>query len=320
MPEAIEVTLTALHLNHKLKGKIIQDINILGGRYSRHPLEGLATMKKLFPLEVKKVKSKGKFMWFELADKAGNHHYLMNTFGLEGMWTFDKRSHSHVLLKVYDKNKKKQYTVYFTDQRNFGTVAFTSDRNVLAQKLQSIGEDLLRTPFSDEEFYDRIEQLVKDKNGKINKSKANKEIVKVLMDQTTTGGIGSGIGNYLASNILYRAKISPHRKLKDIYDNRKLADRLAQSIKYEMKVAFLTEDVGYMDHLDNKMAKFVNRLREQVKSNPNHKYNFHPDTKIGNKKFQFYVYRQKTDPKGHPVQRDVIIKGRGTYWSPSVQK
>jgi formamidopyrimidine-DNA glycosylase len=320
MPEAIEVTLTALHLNHKLKGKEITDISILGGRYSRHPLMGLVTMKKLFPLEIKKVKSKGKFMWFELSDKQGGNHYIMNTYGLEGMWTFDKRPHSNVLFKIKNKEKNKDYTLYFTDQRNFGTIAFTSDRDILGKKLQEIGEDLLKMPFSDVEFHDRIERIIKDKNGKIIKSKANKEIVKILMDQTVTGGVGSGIGNYLASNILYKAKISPYRKLKEFYDDEKLSDQLAEAIRYEMKLAYMTEDIGYMDHLDKKMTKFVDKLRSQIKKNPNHKYNFQSDTKIGNAKFKFDVYRQKTDPKGNPVKRDVIIKGRGTYWVPDVQK
>lgn len=320
MPESIEVTLTTLHLNHKLRSKVMTDIEILGGRYSRHPLGGLASMRKAFPLTIKRALSKGKFMWFELADRRGNDYYLMNTYGMEGMWNFQPRPHSNVLFKVYDPKKKKKHTLYFTDQRNFGTLCFTTDRNVLAIKLQSMGEDLLRTPFGSEELYDRIEHLVKNKSGTYNKSKANKEIVKVLMDQTRSGGIGSGIGNYLASNILYKAGISPYKTLKEIYQDRDLVKKLSDAIKYEIKLAYMTEDVGYMDHLDPKIEKFVKRLRNQIKKNSRHKYNFHPDVKLGRNKFKFYVYRQKKDPKGNTVKRDVIIKGRGTYWSPTIQK
>ena len=39
------------------------------------------------------------------------------------------------------------------------------------------------------------------------------------MNQTNKNGIGSGIGNYLAPEILYRAKISPHTKIINIYNN-----------------------------------------------------------------------------------------------------
>ena len=38
------------------------------------------------------------------------------------------------------------------------------------------------------------------------------------MDQTTRGGILSGIGNYLAAEILYAAKLSPKRKLSSLDD------------------------------------------------------------------------------------------------------
>ena len=210
--------------------------------------------------------------------------------------------------------------MYFVDSRNFGTLSFTQDRNILGEKLKHIGDDLLRTQFGNEEFCDRVASLVLDKNSKIVKSKANKPIVKILMDQRSTGGVGSGIGNYLASNILYRARISPHKKLKEIYDNKALCNKLAEAIRYEMKLGYMTEDVGYMEHLDHKMAKFVNKLRAQIKKNPNAKYNFQPDTKIGNSKFQFYVYRKKQDPNGNNVKREEIIKGRGTYWVPALQK
>ena len=40
MPEVVEVCLTALWLNSTLNGMKLKQINILGGRYSRHPLKG----------------------------------------------------------------------------------------------------------------------------------------------------------------------------------------------------------------------------------------------------------------------------------------
>ena len=48
------------------------------------------------------------------------------------------------------------------------------------------------------------------------------------MDQTA---IGSGIGNYLSAEILYRAKISPHKTIAQICRNKKISDRLAKAIQ-----------------------------------------------------------------------------------------
>ena len=105
MPEAIEVTLTALYLNHKLKNKKITEISILGGRYSRHPLHDLNMFRYKLPLKIIKIKSKGKFIWFELEDAAHISYFIMNTLGLEGMWTFEKMPHANVLFKIRVKIK-----------------------------------------------------------------------------------------------------------------------------------------------------------------------------------------------------------------------
>jgi len=80
------------------------------------------------------------------------------------------------------------------------------------------------------------------KNNKKNKTRYNKEIVRVLMEgQKKDNGIGSGLGNYLTVEILYNAKISPYKKLGEIYDSKKLTKSLSNSIKYIVKLCFLTK-------------------------------------------------------------------------------
>ena len=313
MPEVVEVTLTSLFLNHKLKNKILTGVEILGGRYSRHPLLGLPILQINVPLTIKKICSWGKFMWFE-GVSSKKRIYIMNTYGLEGMWGFTKQKHSNILFKLKHPTKQKTYNLYFTDSRNFGTLEITTVKKDLSEKLLGLGQDLLREDFSDEEFFDRVEKLCEKK------TVANKEIYKILMDQTSSTGLGAGIGNYLVSNILYTAGMSPHKKLKELCGNKNQCSKLSVAIRYELKLAYLTEDIGYMEHIDRKIDKFVKKLRDSIKANKNHKYNFHPDTHLGNAKFKFYVYRQKTDPDGHPVKGDEIIKKRTSYWSPAVQK
>jgi formamidopyrimidine-DNA glycosylase len=312
MPEVVEVALTALFLNDMLKNKKITKINIIGGRYSRHPLQGLSTLIKVTPLTVTRVNSKGKFMWFELTDSSDKKYYIMNTFGLEGNWTFDSKTHSNVSFGL--SNNK---TLYFNDSRNFGTLVFTSSKSKLDEKINDLGPDFLKLSFTDTEFHKRIQDYMTNKNGTISEPRKNKKIVQVLMEQSSDKGLGSGIGNYLVAEILYDARMSPHKTINEIYDDKGLSDALSGSIKRVIKLSFYTANVGYMEHLNNDMDQFVIKFRKDNKDL------YHKLTKIGKDKFTFKVYgmNKKKDPKGNPIKAEKdIIKGRTTYWSPVLQK
>ena len=187
-------------------------------------------------------------------------------------------------------------------------------------ELDNLGPDFLQTDFTYNEFYDRIKKYILNKNGQIVKSRGDKEIIKVLMDQKANTGIGSGLGNYLAVEALYRAKISPHKKMKEIYEDKILSNRLSKAIKYVVKLAYRTATIGYFTNMDTDWIKKFREKLDKHNDDDNYKYNFHPKTKIGNTVFKFNVYRQKTDPKGNKVKADKIINGRTTYWSPNVQK
>ena len=317
MPEIAEIILASLFLNSKFKNGKIVGIKILSGRYKRKPMTGLDGFKKSLPLIIKKVDSKGKFMWFDLYND-DTDYYILNTFGLTGEWMLKPNKSSRLVLTI--KKNKKTYELYYSDARNFGTMTFTPDKNILDNKLASLGPDLLKTSFTNKEFYERMYNYLYNKKGKLSTARANNPIVKVLMNQKSTTGLGCGIGNYLSAEILYRAKISPRKKIIDIYKNKNLASKLAESIRYTIKLTFLTADVGYLAHLDDNMTKWIATFRKRVIADKDHKYHYQPDTDIGHNKFQFDVYRQSNDPKGNPVIMDKIIPGRTTYWVKQVQK
>lgn len=320
MPESAEVTLTHLYLDTKLKDKWITNIIVIGGRYKRHSgIKGFDIFSKNFPLEILKLNSWGKFMWFELEDINHKKYYILNTFGLSGRWSFEKDKNSNVQFEILDKETKKTYDLYFIDPRNFGTLQFTDKKKDLADKLKKLAPDFLKTNFTEKEFYDRYMTFLKK-----SKKRQDMPIIKILMGQQISNGLGSGLGNYLAPEILYRAKISPHRKLKDLSKND--VYELSRQIKYVTKLCYLANDTGYMVHL----KEFVNNQRYNVKKGiyPN----YHPDVKImDNEKFAYQVYQQEKDPYGNIVKAEVIIKsgkkqndtkesGRTTYWVPEVQK
>lgn len=320
MPEIIEVNLTAQYLNHKLKGRYLSDIVILGGRYSRHPMIGLQYFKKNKPFIINKVDSKGKFLWFELSNDKKKECYIFNTFALEGHWGLIQEEHSGVKFIIKNKTKDKTYNLYYSDSRNFGTIKIVSNKKLLDAKLNSLGPDLLKIPLSNKEFDDRLYNYITNGKDKINKDKANKKIIEVLMDQSNKG-LGSGLGNYLAVEQLFLAGISPYSRIIDIYNNKTTSHKLAHAIRYVLRLAYMTSNVGYLEHLDKSIAKFIISLRKDIINGEKQDVNFYSDVILKKDDiFQFNVYQQKKDPYGNDIVASKIIKGRTTYWSPNIQK
>lgn len=288
MPEIAEVALTAEILNHELKNKLLLAFDFTSGRYTKNDPDGFSDFVEALPLKIKSVNSRGKFMWFELYDpknKKNDHWYIWNTFGLTGMWSMFEPRYQKALLSLSNDT-----AVYFSDMRNFGTFKFSTDKAELDEKLQELSPDFLK----DDDF-----DLVRIKKYKT-------EIVKILMDQKK---IGSGIGNYLVAEILYRAKISPHRKGNTL-TNAELRN-LEYWIKYVIKLAYMDNHVGYMINLKDESDKIE-------------KQNYHPDIELEEDTFNFLVYQKKEDPYGNKVKRDKIVGSgktmRTTFWVPAVQK
>lgn len=303
MPEGVEVCITALYLDKRIKNGKLTEFNILGGRYKRKQstLKGFSLLNSI-PLKIKSVNSKGKFLWIELE----NSLYIMNTFGLEGEWGFCQKKHSDIELVVRKNNKTLR--LYFTDSRKFGTFEITDKTDVLDKKINSLGIDLLKDNYTDDDIYNRMV--------KINKRNSKIKIIKILMDQKA--GIGSGLGNYLSVEILYHAKISPHTTIGTIVTNKKLAYELIHSIRYVLRLSYATSTEGYFNDCDPDFTKYLKHLHKKLHNNTS-KNNFQSQIKIGKNKFKFNVYLQKKDPHGNPIQRDKIISNRSTYWSPIIQ-
>ena len=135
MPEVCEVCLTSQYLSNII-GRSITNIEILKGRYIKTPIKG----KIKFPSKIIDVNSKGKFMWMTL-EHNGKTYYLLNTFGLTGQWSLEKLKYNNIKFKLNEGN------LYFGDMRNFGTIEFTDNIDVLNKKLNKLTPDFLKTSF-----------------------------------------------------------------------------------------------------------------------------------------------------------------------------
>ena len=296
MPELCEVVLTSQYLLTKLKNKFFINIKVISGKYKRNKLLGINYLinKKN---KITNIDTKGKFMWFELKDDNNDNIYILNWFGMTGEWSFEESNSARIMFTLSDNTK-----LYFIDQRNFGILQITKDRKILDDKLNTLAPDLLKSNFTIDDFHNWFsDYLIKFPKRK------NMKILNLLLKQDIDDGIASGIGNYLSSEILYRAKISPHKLIGDLTN--KEIDKLAKTIKIVVKMCYLTNKTGYMELFDDFIDDHMQKVKLGVFPN------YHPDIPINNiPEFKFLVYKLKEDKYGNKIIAEHIVPLRTTYW------
>jgi DNA-formamidopyrimidine glycosylase len=258
MPETVEVSIIVDKIEKKFKNSSIHNIVINSGRYMSHnyPI-GYTKFIKLLPSKIISFNTKGKFIYIILE----NNVSIWITFGLTGELSLQPTKYSHITFETNIGN------FYFNDVRNFGTIKFSFDKEELNKKLKTLGPDPL------------IEEITRNDFIKIlRRSNLQKKVIAtVLMNQK----IISGIGNYLRSEILYTAKISPFRKISDLTD---------QDLTTIWKA------------MNNIIMKSYNIQR-----------------KNGLHTYPFAIYQQNITPRGEKVLSK-SIDGRTVWYVPSVQK
>tara|TARA_Y100001938_G_C8031664_1_gene400975 strand:- start:247 stop:1053 length:807 start_codon:yes stop_codon:yes gene_type:complete len=193
MPEGPEVKRFGTDLARVVSGKTIKNIEVISGRYSKKPLPGLEEVKSQLPAKVIGVGVHGKFLYW-IVD---NGFFLHSSLGMTGHWGQKLRKHSRVEVTFHDDTK-----VYFTDQRNFGTLKFVYGKSALQKKIESLGPDMLAEDVSPFKFADRLRR------------KPKWPLSKVIMDQSVV----AGVGNYVKAEALWRAHLSPHRTVESLTD------------------------------------------------------------------------------------------------------
>lgn len=244
MPEGPEVAIITDGLNSLLKGKHILEITFNDkGRYKNKTPNGFDNFKEKMPINVKSIKCKGKFIYWEF----DNNEYMFNTLGMSGVWTLNEKKHTVLTIKYKNKiTDTKENYLYFDDVRHFATVKFVDSKNELNKKLKTIGPDMLNDDSIAFDDFDKI----------LNKHKT-KNITVVLMNQT----IISGVGNYLKSEVLYDTKISPHRDISSLTEQER--KKLFKSIREKTKKSYKSGGMSKRDYVDinNKAGNFGFQLQ-----------------------------------------------------------
>ena len=268
MPEGPELKILSDSLQYLVNSKIVQ-LKILSGRYSKPdkapPL--FSQLNQQFPLTISEINVKGKLLYFKLE----KDWILLNTMGMSGRWTTNYQKHCHLELLLDNQQK-----IWFCDPRCFGTIKILTKPKQLEKKLSSLGPDILNSTIEDQDFIT------------IMRKHANKNITKVLMTQS----IISGCGNYIKSEALYRARISPHNLVKDIDDDRLIT--LSQQLQQIANESYLSQGASISTY-----------------------YNL--DDSKGNFTFEFQVYGRKYDNDNNLIKREKTLDGRTSHWVPNIQ-
>lgn len=267
MPEGPECRKYGQDLARRISGKTLKSIEIVSGRYLKKEPTGLEAFRNHLPMKIVGAGTHGKFIYWILGEELS----IWSTLGMTGSWSSEKTKHTRLCFILNDG------PVYYNDQRNFGTLKFVRGKFQLIEKLKSMGPDMLAEDVSDEDFMSAIQK------------KPNWEITKALMDQS----IIAGVGNYIKSDSLWLAGISPKRTVGSLTEQELCA--LNRSIKHIMRESFQSGGAT---------------IRTYKSFNGEE----------GDYNRRFLVYNQTEDPDGNTVIKENTQDGRSTYWSPSTQK
>jgi uracil-DNA glycosylase len=175
---------------------------------------------------------------------------------------------------------QKTVKIHYHDQRNFGTLKFCLSKSELDNKLASLGPDILRDADDDS-------ALTKDRFIDIlSQQKPTLSICRFLMNQSKL----AGVGNYILSETLYRAKIDPFCTIEEL-------DATQQSKIFEEMIAVAQESYAAQGMTRYKSGAY--RTMEGAR---------------GKFEFELQCYGRETDPRGRPVLRETNGPHQRTIW------
>ena len=237
------------------------------------------------PYQVTAVTCHGKNIFFNLQSLRDNYKmYIHSHLCMTGSWLLEPTNTSHLWLQFgqavllpHNYLSLQHLNMYFDEERPLGIFKLLTTEEYL-HKLSKLGPDLLSGNVTYELWYSII-----SKHSKMH-------IVSFLINHQS---YIAGIGNYLKSEILYRARISPRRKIESL-------TAIEHQILYTVAIATIRESY-------QKGGLTIKNYKD-------------PEGRKG--QFVVIVYGKKAgekDPNGYNIIKEKLADGRSTYWVPQWQ-
>ena len=317
MPEGPEVRRTVDKLRSSLKGRTLLWIDIVPEtKYTSRLTQWWDQVGSLFPSTCLEILCRGKQIFFFFENRLAFYGGL----GMFGHWFRFSTKTEADQQKLIDYVTGKNYArfglyfgrvvgnlalrdavIWYDDMQSQGNFTITNWQGAL-DKMKEIGPDLLATsaPFAEIHpaiqsilpplFFQRVtlEMFVA---GITAPRRSHMEVCRFLMEQK----FFSGVGNYLKSEICYRARIHPLRKVSSLTP--KEIELLYSSCLTTIAQAYQHGGLTHGTFLD-------------------------PDMEKGT--FPVYVYKRagEKDPHGYTIRyipKEQSTDGRGTYYVPELQ-
>lgn len=195
MPELPEVETVRLTLKELVINERIKDITIRWPKIIKAPSDTEQFRHALIDQVILDIQRKGKFLIFELEDYALVSHLRME--GKYGVYpnTEPIDKHTHVIFQ-FESGK----ALHYHDVRKFGTMhLYRKGEQYLTKPLSVLGPDPFESSYHIDQLFPKIKQ-------------STRAIKNILLDQYVI----AGLGNIYVDETLYRAKIHPLTKGKDL--------------------------------------------------------------------------------------------------------
>ena len=188
---------------------------------------------------------------------------------MTGKWSEKKEKHSHFKIETSDNTK-----IYFTDPRRFGNIKIVSK------------DQLDKDYYKEGDFLNYNTPIKKYAEYLVNNLKSEQEVCKILLNQKYF----SGVGNYLKSEILYKAKIHPQKKWNQLTNK-----EIFNLCNYTKSTIIESYNCGGAELRDFKNPKKDSKLK-------------------------LLAYGKEKDEKGRKIINEITKDQRRTFWCPAIQK
>lgn len=229
MPELPEVETVRSGLEKYVTGKIIQSAEIFHPRAIKP--SSISPLTSCIGAQIKSVKRRGKFLWFEL----DRDFVLAAHLGMSGQLLVQKEKslpqpHLRAKFGLSGNRKSNQDQIRFIDQRTFGWLSVEQTVNGIPVSVREIAYD----PFEKDFNLKQVVSNIKRRKSAIKPAILNQNII-------------SGVGNIYADEALWRAKIHPEIICEDLSEAeiRKVISSAISVMKSAIKAGGTSFDEQY---------------------------------------------------------------------------